>query len=83
MEEEDFSIKVRNAVDSFYDLVTSAIEKAKNISVEKTKDLVSNDLNPAAIAAEKYGKDIATVGESMESLARTFAGLMTERRNQP
>ncbi len=48
MEEEDFTIKGRNAGDSFYGLVTSAIEKAKNISVEKAKELVSNDLKPAA-----------------------------------
>jgi hypothetical protein len=81
-EEEDLAIKVRNAGDAFYDLVSSAIEKAKNISVEKAKDLVSNDLNPAAIAAKKDAKDIATVGESVEILARTFEGLMTEVRKQ-
>ena len=82
-QEEDLTIKVRNAGDAFYDLVMSAIEKAKNISVEKAKDLVSKDLSPAAIAAKKDAQDISTVGESVESLARTFEGLMTEIRKQP
>lgn len=82
-EEEDLTIKVRNAGDAFYDLVSSALEKAKNISVEKAKELVSNDLNPAAIAAKKDAQDIATVGEPVENLARTFEGLMTEIRKQP
>jgi predicted HTH domain antitoxin len=81
-EEEDLTIKVRNAGDAFYDLVISAIEKAKNISVEKAKELVSKDLNPAAIEAKKDAQDIATVGESVESLARTFESLMTEIRKQ-
>jgi len=82
-EEEDLTIKVRNAGDSFYDLVRSAVEKAKNISVEKAKELVSKDLSPAAIAAKKDAQDIAIVGDSVESLARTFEGLMTEIRKQP
>ncbi len=82
-EEEDLTVKVRNAGDAFYDLVSSAIEKAKNISVEKAKELVSTDLSPAAIAAKKDAQDIATVGESVESLARTFENLMTEIRKQP
>jgi hypothetical protein len=82
-EEEDLTIKVRNAGDAFYDLVSSAIEKAKNISVKKAKELVSKDLSPAAITAKKDAQDIATVGESTESLARTFESLMTEIRKQP
>lgn len=82
-EEEDLTIKVRNAGDAFYDLVRSAVEKAKNISVEKAKELVSKDLSPAAIAAKKDAQDIAIVGDSVESLARTFESLMTEMRKQP
>ena len=82
-DEEDLTIKVRNAGDAFYDLVTSAIEKAKNLSVEKAKELVSKDINPAAIEAKNDAQDIATVGESVEDLARTFEGLMTEIRKQP
>ncbi len=82
-EEEELTTKVRNAGDAFYDLVSSAIEKAKNISVEKAKDLVSKDLSPAAIEAKKDAQDIATVGESVEGLARTFENLMTEIRKQP
>jgi hypothetical protein len=81
--EEDLTIKVRNAGDAFYDLVISAIEKAKNISVEKAKELVSKDLSPAAIASEKDAQDIATLGDSVESLARTFENLMTEIGKQP
>lgn len=82
-EEEDLTIKVRNAGDAFYDLVISALEKAKTISVEKAKELVSKDLSPAAIIAKKDAQDIATVGESTENLARTFESLMTEIRKQP
>jgi hypothetical protein len=82
-DEEDLTIKVIKAGDAFYDLVTSAIEKAKNISVEKAKELVSKDINPAAIEAKKDAQDIATVGESAENLARTFESLMTEIRKQP
>ena len=82
-EEEDLTIKVRNAGDAFYDLVSSALEKAKNISVEKAKELVSKDLSPATIAAKKDAQDIATVGEPVEGLARTFESLMTEIRKQP
>ncbi len=81
--EEDLTIKVRKAGDAFSDLVVSAIERAKTISMEKAKELVSKDLNPAAIAAQKDAQDIATVGESVESLARTFENLMTEIRKQP
>jgi len=81
--EQDLTVKVRNAGDAFYDLVNSAIEKAKNISVEKAKELVSKDLSPAAIASEKDAQDIATLGDSVESLARTFESLMTEIRKQP
>lgn len=81
-EEEDLTIKVRHAGDAFYDLVSSAIEKAKNISVEKAKELVSSDLSPAAIASKKDAQDIAALGDSVESLARTFENLMTEIRKQ-
>jgi hypothetical protein len=79
-EEEDLTIKVRNAGNAFYNLVISAIERATTIFVEKAKELVSKDINPAAIEAKKDAQDIATVGESVESLARTFESLMTEIR---
>jgi hypothetical protein len=82
-EEEDLTIKVRKAGDAFSDLVVSAIERAKTISVEKAKELASKDLSPAAIAAKNDAQDIATVGEPVESLARTFENLMTEIRKQP
>jgi hypothetical protein len=82
-EEEDLTIKVRNAGDALYDLVLSAIEKAKFISAQRVKELATRDISPAAIAAKKDARDIAALGESVESLARTFESLMTEMRKQP
>jgi hypothetical protein len=82
-EEEDLTIKVRNAGDALYYLVLSAIEKAKTISSQKVKELVTRDISPAAIAAKKDAHDISTLGESVEGLARTFESLMTEMRKQP
>ncbi len=82
-EEEDLTIKVRKAGDALYDLVLSAIEKAKIISAQKVKEIAAKDISPAAIAAKKDARDIAAVGESVESLARTFESLMTEIRKQP
>ncbi len=51
--------------------------------MEKAKELVSKDMSPAATEAKKDAQDVAYVGESVESLARTFEGLMTEVRKQP
>ena len=82
-EEEDLTIKVRNAGDALYDFVLSAIEKAKILSAQKVKELATRDISPAAIAANKDARDIAALGESVESLARTFESLMTEMRKQP
>jgi hypothetical protein len=82
-EEEDLTIKVRNAGDALYYLVLSAIEKAKTISSQKVKELVTRDISPAAIAAKKDAHDISTLGESVDGLARTFESLMTEMRKQP
>jgi hypothetical protein len=82
-EEEDLTIKVRNAGDALYDLVLSAIEKAKTIAAQKVKELATRDISPAAIAAKKDARDIAALGESIESLARMFESLMTEMRKQP
>ncbi len=82
-EEEDLTIKVRNAGDAFYDLVVSAVQKAKTVSVEKAKEIISKDLNPAAVAAKKDALDISTLGQSVEALARTFESIMTELRKQP
>ena len=82
-EEEDLTVKVRNAGDALYYLVLSAIEKAKTISSQKVKELVTRDISPAAMAAKKDAHDISTLGESVEGLARTFESLMTEMRKQP
>ncbi len=77
-EETDITIPVRNAGDVLYDSVLLSIDKAKRRSVEKAKEAATRDLNPAAIAAKKDAQDIATLGESVESIARTFESLMTE-----
>ena len=82
-EEEDLTVKVRNAGDALYYLVLSAIEKAKTISSQKVKELATRDISPAALAAKKDAHDISTLGESVEGLARTFESLMTEMRKQP
>ena len=64
-EEEDLTIKVRNAGDALYDLVLSAIEKARIVSAQKIKELATRDISPAAIAAKKDARDIAALGESV------------------
>ncbi len=82
-EEIDLTIKVRNAGDALYDLVFYAIEKAKSVSSQKIKELVTKDMSPAAIAAKKDARDIAALGESVQGLVRTFESIMTEMRKQP
>ncbi len=83
-EEEDLTMKVRNAGDAFYDLVSSAIEKAKTISSQKVKEIATKDIiSPAAATTKRDAKDISALGEPVESLARMFESLMTEIRKQP
>jgi hypothetical protein len=79
----DLTPKVRNAGDLLYDSVILSIDKAKRKSVEKAKEVVTRDINPAAVAAKKDAQDIATLGDSVEGLARTFESLMTEIRKRP
>ena len=81
-EEADLTTKVRIAGDALYDMVMLAIDKAKRKSVEKAKEFVTRDANPAAIAAKKDAHDITALGDSVEGLARTFESLMTEIRKQ-
>lgn len=64
-------------------MVLSAIEKARFVSAQKVKELATRDISPAAIAIKKDARDIAALGESVESLARDFESLMTEMRKQP
>ncbi|MDQ3887989.1 MAG: hypothetical protein M3251_01815 [Thermoproteota archaeon] len=64
-------------------MVLSAIEKAKIVSAQKVKELATRDISPSVIAAKKDARDIAALGESVESLARIFESLMTEIRKQP
>ncbi len=81
-EERDITMKVRTAGDALYDSVVVSIDKAKK-SVEKAKEVVTRDANPAVIAAKKDAQDIAALGDSVEGLARTFENLMTEIRKKP
>jgi hypothetical protein len=73
---------VRNAGDVLYDSVLLSIDKAKRKSVEKAKEVATRDISPAAIAAKKDAQDIATLGDSVEGIARTFENLMTEIRKK-
>jgi len=82
-EERDTIMKVRTAGDALYDSVAVSIDKAKKKSIEKAKEVVTRDANPAVIAAKKDAQDIATLGDSVEGLARTFENLMTEIRKKP
>ena len=82
-EETDLTKRVRKSGDVLYDSVLLSIDKARRKFAEKAKEVVTRDINPAAIAAKKDAQDIAALGESVESLARTFESLMTEIRKQP
>ena len=82
-EETDLTKRVRKSGDVLYDPVLLSIDKARRKFAEKAKEVVTRDINPAAIAAKKDAQDIAALGESVEGLARTFESLMTEIRKQP
>ena len=85
-EETDLTKRVRKSGDVLYDSVVLSIDKARRKfaeKAEKVKEVVTRDINPAAIAAKKDAQDIAALGESVESLARTFESLMTEIRKRP
>jgi hypothetical protein len=82
-EETDLTTRARNAGDVLYDSVLLSLDKAGRKSAEKAKEVITRDINPAAIAAKKDAQDIAALGESVEGLARTFESLMTEIRKQP
>jgi hypothetical protein len=82
-EETDLTKRVRKSGDVLYDSVLLSIDKARRKFAEKAKDVVTRDINPAEIAAKKDAQDIAALGESVESLARTFESLITEIRKQP
>jgi hypothetical protein len=81
-EESDITTRVRNAGDVLYDSLLLSIDKAKRKSVEKAKELATRDISPAAIAAKNDAQDIATLGDSVEGIARTFENLMTEIRKK-
>jgi hypothetical protein len=81
-EESGITRRVRNAGDVLYDSVLLSIDKARRKSVEKTKEVATRDISPAAIAARKDAQDIATLGDSVEGIARTFENLITEIRKK-
>jgi hypothetical protein len=81
-EESDITTRVRNAGDVLYDSVLLSIDKARRKSVEKAKELATRDISPAAIVAKKDAQNIATLGDSVQGIARTFENLMTEIRKK-
>jgi hypothetical protein len=81
-EESDITTRVRNAGDVLYDSVLLSIDKARRKSVEKAKEVATRDISPAAIAARKDAQNIATLGDSVEGIARTFENLITEIRKK-
>jgi hypothetical protein len=81
-EESDITTGVRNAGDVLYDSVLLSIDKTRRKSVEKTKEVATRDISPAAIAAKNDAQDIAALGESVEGIARTFENLITEIRKK-
>ena len=76
-------MKLSEVGDAFYDLMASALERAKSVSMQKAKGIASGDLSPSTMAAKQDAQDIVTLGPSVEDLARTFEGLMTEIEKQP
>lgn len=70
--EEDLTSKARKAADAFYDLVASAAQKAKQVTKEKTKEIVSKGLDAGAVSASKDARDISALGPMVEELARHF-----------
>ena len=80
-EETDLTKRVRKTGNVLYDSVLLSIDKGRRKFAEKAREVVTRDINPAAIAAD--AQDIAALGESVEGLARTFESLMTEIRKQP
>ena len=81
-EESDITTGVRNAGDVLYDSVLLSIDKARRKSVEKTKEVATRDISPAAIAAKKDAQNIATLGDSVKGIVRTFENLITEIRKK-
>jgi len=82
-EETDLTMKVRRTGDAFYDLMASALERAKSVSMQKAKEIASGNLSPSSMAAKEDAQDIDTLGPTVADLARTFEGLMTEIEKQP
>ena len=81
-EESDITTGVRNAGYVLYDSVLLSIDKARRKSVEKTKEVATRDISPAAIAAKKDAQNIATLGDSVKGIVRTFENLITEIRKK-
>jgi hypothetical protein len=81
-EEEELSIKAKRAGMAFQDLITSAVDKAKAVTKEKTKGLAkqANEVGAGGVSAAVDAKDIAHLGPMVEELARHFEGTMNEMR---
>ena len=80
-EEEELSIKARRASIALQDLITTAIDKAKAVAKEKTREIAKQtELGPSGMSAAIDAKDISHLGPMVEELARHFEGTMTEIR---
>jgi hypothetical protein len=80
-EEEDLTVKARRAGSALEDLITSAIDRAKEIAREKAKEAAkAADLGPGVVSAAQDSRDISRLGPLVVNLARTFEDTMTEIR---
>jgi hypothetical protein len=81
-EEEELSIKAKRAGMAFQDLITSAVDKAKAVTKEKTKGIAkqATEVGASSVSAAADSKDIARLGPMVEELARHFEGTMNEMR---
>jgi len=78
--EEDLNAKAKKAADSFYDLIASAGNKAKEYATQKAKSIAATTADPNALSAAKDAKDISALGPMVEELARHFEETITEVR---
>jgi hypothetical protein len=80
-DEEDLNLKVKRAGSALEDLITSAIDKAKAATKEKSEEMVKRiDSGPGAVSATKDSREISRLGPKVEDLARAFEDTMTDIR---
>jgi hypothetical protein len=80
-DEENLNVKARRAGSALEDLVTSAIDKAKATTKQKTEEVARRiDAGPGAVSATKDAHEISRLGPRVEDLARAFEDTMTDIR---